>query len=312
MINIFLLTFFLCLILTNITINIFFQRNIKQYILKEAPKTHLAKAGTPTMGGVAILLSILVLILVQQAYLNFNVVICLFLIFGFAGIGLIDDLFKVFKRQNLGLKSGGKLLLQILVATVFVGLLASANHFSSVTGILRNLDPLVYYAFLVFIIVGASNAVNLTDGLDGLAGGTLLIAFVGLFYFSFLDSNYSLQVLIVTILGALFGFLWFNLNPAKIFMGDTGSLALGAGLAGLAIIMHKELALPFLGIVFVAEALSVIIQVTYFKLTHGKRIFKMSPLHHHFELSGWTENKVVLRFWIVGIVALLFTLNFCS
>ena len=261
------------------------------------------------MGGVAILLSILVVLLTQPIHADPWVLLPFFLLIGYGLIGLIDDLQKVFQKQNKGLSGKHKIFFQIVVASIFVGLLAAANHYSTAPELLKQLGPIGYYLLLVFIIVGTSNAVNLTDGLDGLVAGNLLIAFLGLLLFSFYESNYQLLTFIVAILGALFGFLWFNINPARIFMGDTGSLSLGALLAGISIILHKELPLVILGIVFVAEALSVIFQVSFFKLTGGKRLFKMSPLHHHFELCGWTENKIVVRFWMIGILALLVTLG---
>ncbi len=300
---------FISLFATNFVINFFKQRSIKQYILQDAPQTHMVKQGTPTMGGVAIIFTIVITLLIHKTYLSPFVIITLFLLLGYAAIGAFDDLKKVLNQQNLGLKATPKFILQILIASAFVGCLAASNHFASVSGVLGYLPPVVYYILLVFIIVGASNAVNLTDGLDGLAAGNLIIAFLGLMFFTFFQSDYNMLVMLLAVIGALFGFLWFNVNPARIFMGDTGSLALGAVLAGVAIIMHKELQLIILGIVFVFETLSVILQVSYFKLTKGKRIFKMSPLHHHFELSGWTEPKIVLRFWMVGIVATLIALN---
>ncbi|MDD5456539.1 MAG: phospho-N-acetylmuramoyl-pentapeptide-transferase [Candidatus Margulisbacteria bacterium] len=310
MINLFLITFCLNLFLTNFLINIFRERNVRQYVLKDAPQTHLAKQGTPTMGGLAIIISIIFVLIFQRTYVNFNIYMILFLLISFGLIGMIDDLEKVFKRQNKGLKARHKFLLQIIVASIFVGILAAANHYGSVSGLLSHVPAFVYYIFIVLLIVGFSNAVNLTDGLDGLAAGNLLIAFIGIFLFTFFNSNYNLMMLSLVIMGTIFAFLWFNVNPAKIFMGDIGSLSLGAVLAGISILIHKELLLLILGIVFVIETLSVMLQVSYFKLTKGKRIFKMSPLHHHFELSGWTENKVVTRFWIIGVLALLIAMNF--
>jgi phospho-N-acetylmuramoyl-pentapeptide-transferase len=310
MITIFFVTCFITLFFTNFVINIFRERNIRQFVLKEAPKTHMVKQGTPTMGGIAMIAAILLVLGFQINYLTPQVISVLVLLVGFGIIGAIDDLAKVLQKQNKGLTSRQKLLMQIGVASIFAGLMAAGQHIETADPLLRMLGPWVYYPFLAFIVVGASNAVNLTDGLDGLAAGNLIIAFLGLFWFSFLASNYPFLVLIIAVMAALGGFLWFNVNPARIFMGDTGSLSMGAVLAGTAICLHKEFALILLGIVFVAETLSVILQVSYFKMTKGKRIFKMSPLHHHFELSGWTENKVVLRFWMVGILALLLTLQF--
>lgn len=307
--TLFFITFFTCLVLTNISINFFYQQNIKQHVLEDAPKSHLIKEGTPTMGGLAIIVSILVVLATQLSSMNYYFISALFLFTGYGIIGILDDLKKLYAKRNKGLAASHKFLLQLVVASGFVGLLAGYNHFESVSGILGYIGPIPYYILLVVIIVGASNAVNLTDGLDGLATGNLIIAFFGLHFFAYIYSN-NLLYITTAVLGALFGFLWFNINPAKIFMGDTGSLSLGALLAGIAIILHKELILAVLGLVFVIETVSVIIQVSYFKLSHGKRIFKMTPIHHHFELSGWTENKVVIRFWIFGILALLLAVKF--
>ncbi len=309
MITLFFVTCFITLFFTNFVINIFRERNIRQYVLKDAPKTHMVKQGTPTMGGISMIAAILLVMGFQFHTLTPQVISILVLLVGFGFIGSIDDLSKVLQKQNKGLTSRQKLLMQIGVASIFSGLMAAGHHIETAAPMLRMLGPWVYYPFLAFIVVGASNAVNLTDGLDGLAAGNLIIAFLGLFWFSFLASNYPFLMLLIAIMAALGGFLWFNINPARIFMGDTGSLAMGAVLAGTAICLHKELILIVLGGVFVLETLSVILQVSYFKLTKGKRIFKMSPLHHHFELSGWTENKVVLRFWMIGILALLITLQ---
>lgn len=309
MITLFFVTCFITLFFTNFVINLFRERNIRQYVLKDAPQTHMVKQGTPTMGGIAMIAAILLVMVVQFHFLTPAVISILVLLVGFGIIGSIDDLSKVLQKQNKGLTSRQKLIMQIGVASIFAGLMAAGHHIETASPFLRMLGPWIYYPFLAFIIVGASNAVNLTDGLDGLAAGNLIIAFLGLFWFSFLASNYPFLMLLIAIMAALGGFLWFNVNPARIFMGDTGSLAMGAVLAGTAICLHKELILIVLGGVFVAETMSVILQVGYFKLTKGKRIFKMSPLHHHFELSGWTENKVVLRFWMIGILALLLTLQ---
>ena len=311
LINIFLITFFTSLILTNISINFFYQQNVKQFVLKDAPKTHLIKEGTPTMGGLAIIVSILIFSVTQISSINYYLLCTIFLLVGFSLIGMIDDMQKIFAKQNKGLLAKQKLVMQVVVASIFVGLLAGGNHFAGASGILAAFGPVPYYIFLVFLVVGFSNAGNLTDGLDGLAAGNLIIAFFGLLFFAFIQTNYNMMIIIISIIGALFGFLWFNINPAKIFMGDTGSLSLGAIFAGIAIILHKELALILLGFVFVIETLSVMIQVSYFKISHGKRVFRMTPIHHHFELSGWTENKVVIRFWVIGIIALMLTLKFC-
>lgn len=313
LINIIFCSFFICLILTNILINIFSQHSVGQHILKEAPESHLAKEGTVTMGGLAIMVTIIVALLVHtltgNEMIDFKIVSVILVLTGFGLIGLIDDLSKVFKQKNKGLTAGVKLLLQIILASIFVGLLAASNHYESSSPILQYLPESIYYIFCIFLVVGASNAVNLSDGLDGLAGGVLLIAFLGILYFAFMQSALNLIVILLMIIGSLLGFLWFNINPAKIFMGDTGSLSLGSVLAAIAILIHKELHLAILGFIFVIEALSVILQVSFFKLTKGKRIFRMAPFHHHLELIGWTENKIVIRFWIISIIMVLISIK---
>ena len=225
MISTFLISCCLCLFLTNFAINYFRERHIKQYILRDAPKTHLIKEGTPTMGGVAILLSILVVLLTQPIHADPWVLLPFFLLIGYGLIGLIDDLQKVFQKQNKGLSGKHKIFFQIVVASIFVGLLAAANHYSTAPELLKQLGPIGYYLLLVFIIVGTSNAVNLTDGLDGLVAGNLLIAFLGLLLF-ILRIQLPATDLHRRYIRALFGFLWFNINPPNLY-GDTGSLRWG-------------------------------------------------------------------------------------
>jgi phospho-N-acetylmuramoyl-pentapeptide-transferase len=316
MTNIILLSFVISLFLTNILINIFRQSQVKQYILKESPETHLVKEGTPTMGGIAIIISVLFSLLIAVLFfkynLSYNVLFVLFLLISFAFIGLIDDLRKIKKQENKGISAKAKLFLQIIFASIFAGFFAVFNDFSTIQNIqgsFQLVEIVLYYVFIVFLIVGTSNAVNLTDGLDGLATGLLIISFLGFAFFAFITTNASVLFLLAILIGSLFGFLWFNLNPAKIFMGDTGSLALGATLAGISILLDRELLLILLGFIFLIETLSVIIQVSYFRISKGKRIFKMSPIHHHFELSGWTENKIVTRFWIIGIIMLIIAIK---
>lgn len=309
MTGLFLISFIVGLILTNILINFFAHQNLRQFILKDSPTSHMAKEGTPTMGGVAIILSIMITVLFNRYLLDFNVIIVLFLLVSFGIIGMWDDLTKISKKHNRGLRAITKLILQVSIACAFTGFLASAGVFNEVMGFLSILPPFGYYLLVIFMIVGTSNAVNLTDGLDGLATGNLIIALIGFAFLAYLETNFHLLLFSLVVIGVLLAFLWFNLNPARIFMGDTGSLALGAMLAGIAVVMHKEIMLILLGIIFVIETLSVILQVTYFKITGGKRIFKMSPIHHHFELCGWSETKVVTRFWIIGIIALVVALQ---
>lgn len=309
MTNIILISFVLGLFLTNILINILKQAKMRQYILKDAPETHMVKEGTPTMGGLAILISALLSILIFRSTIDFNILMLTFLLVAYALIGILDDSNKIRKKQNKGMTAKVKIILQIAFASTFAGILAVSNNFVFIQGPLQFLPPILYYVFIIFMIVGTSNAVNLTDGLDGLATGVTIISLIGFAYLAFISTNITILVFILIMIGSLLGFLWFNINPARIFMGDTGSLALGAVLAGIAILLHKELMLIPLGLIFIVETLSVILQVSYFKITKGKRIFKMSPIHHHFELCGWSENKVVLRFWIVSIIMLIIAIK---
>ncbi|MEI7941823.1 MAG: phospho-N-acetylmuramoyl-pentapeptide-transferase [Candidatus Riflemargulisbacteria bacterium] len=309
MTNIILISFVLGLFLTNILINILKQAKMRQYILKDAPETHMVKEGTPTMGGLAILISALLSVLIFRSSIDFNILMLTFLLVAYALIGILDDSNKIRKKQNKGMTAKVKIILQIAFASTFAGILAVSNNFVFIQGPLQFLPPILYYVFIIFMIVGTSNAVNLTDGLDGLATGVTIISLIGFAYLAFISTNITILVFILIMIGSLLGFLWFNINPARIFMGDTGSLALGAVLAGIAILLHKELMLIPLGLIFIIETLSVILQVAYFKITKGKRIFKMSPIHHHYELCGWSENKVVLRFWIVSIIMLIIAIK---
>lgn len=309
MTNIILISFVLSLFLTNVLINILKQTKTRQYILKDAPETHLVKEGTPTMGGVAILISVLASMLIFRSVIDFNILMLTFLLVSYSLIGMLDDWKKIKRKHNKGITAKFKFILQIIFASIFAGILAVSNSFVCIQGSLQCLPPILYYIFIVFMIVGTSNAVNLTDGLDGLATGTMIISLVGFAYFAFISTSITVLLFILVLIGTLLGFLWFNVNPARIFMGDTGSLALGAVLAGIAIVLHKELILIPLGFIFIIETLSVMLQVSYFKITKGKRIFKMSPIHHHYELCGWSENKVVLRFWLVSIIMLIIAIK---
>jgi phospho-N-acetylmuramoyl-pentapeptide-transferase len=282
------------------------QRGIGQNIRELTPERHSAKQGTPTMGGVLILGAALVPYLIFASKTVPSLVVFI-LAFGSGAIGLADDLIKQRRQRSLGLSARTKLLLQVplVVVAVFIAL-----RFGGVDGSLT--VPFVrgglaigglYYVFAFFLIAGFSNAVNLTDGLDGLAGGTVAVALFAYAGIAFLRGETDLAVLAACLTGALVGFLWYNSHPATIFMGDTGSLALGAGLAGLAIATETEILVLLIGGLFVGEALSVIIQVVSFRLFH-KRVFLMTPIHHHFELKNWSETKIIVRFWIVaGILA---------
>ena len=322
------------------------EMQIGQYIREEGPQNHHKKAGTPTMGGVLIVLSTLVPTLLWADLTNGFVLLAMFALMGFAAIGFVDDFAKVSKRQNLGLTTKRKLVLQFLVSFVVgVGLLILATHAAFSTELffpflkrvhpelvihslltLKHFWPLAFVPFLIFVsivIAGASNAVNLTDGLDGLAIGCTVIAAGALTVLTYVSSNYrwatyldiqyiprvgELTVFCGALVGASLGFLWYNAHPAEVFMGDVGSLALGGTLGVIAVIIKQEILLFFVGGIFVIEALSVILQVGSFKL-RGKRIFRMAPIHHHFELLGWSESKVIVRFWIAALVFALFALT---
>jgi phospho-N-acetylmuramoyl-pentapeptide-transferase len=319
---------------------------IGQYIREEGPQDHKKKAGTPTMGGVLIVLSTLVPSLLWADLRNGFVLLAMFALLAFAAIGFIDDYAKVSKQQNLGLTSKKKFMLQILVSTVVaIGLLALATRAEYSTELVfpffkrlhpnlvvhsllqvPHFWPLAFVPFLLFVaivITGASNAVNLTDGLDGLAIGCTVIAAGALTVLTYVSSNYrwatyldigyiprvgELTVFCGALVGASLGFLWYNAHPAEVFMGDVGSLSLGGTLGLIAVVIKQEILLFFVGGIFVLEALSVILQVGSFKL-RGKRIFRMAPIHHHFELAGWSESKVIVRFWIMALVFALFALT---
>lgn len=276
-----------------------------QSIREEGPKSHQAKSGTPTMGGIMIILAI-VIATVAAAPLTSAVLLALFITLGHFVLGFLDDYIKVVKKRNLGLKAKQKMLGQILIAivTMIVGtrvLGIDTTIWIPIADI--NLDIGIGYYFLVlFVLVGTSNAVNLTDGLDGLASGTVAIASGAYALVCYMTGHFDLALFCVAMMMACVAFLRFNAHPAKVFMGDTGSLALGGAIAAVGILTHTEILLAVIGFVFVCEALSVIIQVISFKTT-GKRVFRMSPIHHHFELGGWKETKVVFVFWMVGLVA---------
>jgi phospho-N-acetylmuramoyl-pentapeptide-transferase len=307
-------------------------RQIGQAIREEGPKAHQAKAGTPTMGGVLINLAVALPTLLFADLSNRYIWVALAATLLAMGIGVGDDWRKVSRQQNRGLSGRQKLVLQALVGlgvalasiTLFPGR-PDPTHVSF--PFLKNFHPDIgtvgYVVFATIVVVGASNAVNLTDGLDGLAIGSTLIAAATFSLLAYIAGNAKaasyllvphvagtgeLSIFLAALVGASLGFLWFNAHPAEVFMGDTGSLALGAALGTVAVLVKQEILLVFVGGLFVIEALSVILQVASFRLT-GKRIFRMAPLHHHFELLGWAESKVIIRFWIVAIVFALFSLS---
>ena len=277
-----------------------------QSIREEGPASHQKKSGTPTMGGVMIVLAVTLSTLLF-APLTVTTLLALFIFLGHFLLGFADDYIKVVKKRNLGLRAYQKLLGQIVISlvTILIGRSLLGHDTSVWVPILGEMWDIgvLYYVLVVFVLVGTSNAVNLTDGLDGLASGT--VAAAALFYAVLMyGADHGLMVFSAAIIGACIGFLWYNHHPARIFMGDTGSLALGGALAAVAILSHTEALLPLVGFVFVCEALSVILQVISFQ-TRGKRIFRMSPIHHHFELGGWSETRVVYTFWAVGAAGAL-------
>lgn len=293
------------LILAPICIPILHRLKFGQSIRTEGPKSHQAKSGTPTMGGIFLIAGIVIATLIRAEF-TAEIFLALFILLGHFILGFLDDYIKVVKKRNLGLKARQKLLGQIFIAivTIFIAttkLGIQTTLWIPIIGETVDLG-ILYYALVLFVIVGASNAVNLTDGLDGLASGNMAIAASCYGVICIITNHHELAIFCAAIVGACIGFLKFNFHPAKVFMGDTGSLALGGAFAALGILTHTELLLIAVGFIFVCEALSVIIQVISYQST-GKRIFRMSPIHHHFELGGWSEIKVVFVFWTVGLIA---------
>jgi phospho-N-acetylmuramoyl-pentapeptide-transferase len=298
------LAFFIALVSGPLVIPVLRHLKFGQSIRQEGPERHYAKAGTPTMGGIIILAAILVPSVLFAAK-SAEVWLALFVTLGHGLIGFLDDFIKVVLKRSLGLKARQKLLGQIIMAAALAYIATQYMGRGTdiwIPGLGVNLDfgPF-YYVLIFFVLVGTTNAVNLTDGLDGLAAGTTTVAAVAYAIISLNFGKPDLALFCVVLAGATLGFLRFNAHPAKVFMGDTGSLALGGALAAVAVMTKTELLLIIVGGVFVIEALSVIIQVASFKTT-GKRVFLMSPIHHHFELAGWSENKVVTVFWLAGVL----------
>ncbi len=324
-----LTAFLICFLLGPWMIRKLAEMQVGQYIRDDGPKTHLDKAGTPTMGGTLIILSIVVSILLWSDLANFYVWITLFVVVGYGLVGFIDDYLMQVKKQSKGLSVRTKLLWQAIIALIAGFLVYISPDFSTQITIpfFKNVSPDFgwgYIIFAAFVIVGASNAVNLTDGLNGLAIGPVIIAATTYMIFAYvaghfkianyLQINYvsgsgELAIFCGAIVGSGMGFLWFNTYPAQIFMGDVGSLSLGAFLGTVAVITKQEILLVLVGGLFVIEALSVILQVSFFKMTSGKRIFRMAPLHHHFELKGWPEPKVIVRFWIIAIALAMLAMS---
>ena len=319
---------------------------IGQFIREEGPESHRKKSGTPTMGGVLIAIAILLPTILWSDLSNPFVWIVMLSTLAFGAIGFADDYIKVVKRRNLGLRAGAKTLLQIAVSCAIAVALVVLDQFRLFStrmtvpfvkswhpmmtwpwlGAITHLSWLMYLPFVAFVIlvlVGSSNAVNLTDGLDGLAIGCTIISAGALTVLTYVSGHVvfadylelqrmpmvgELTVFCGAMVGASIGFLWYNAHPAEVFMGDVGSLALGGAIATVAVIIRQELLLPFIGGIFVLEALSVMLQVGSYKL-RKKRIFKMAPLHHHFELLGWKESQVIARFWMAALVFALFALT---
>jgi phospho-N-acetylmuramoyl-pentapeptide-transferase len=323
------------------------QFQISQYIREDGPESHQKKVGTPTMGGVLIAIAILLPTVLWSDPTNPFVWLVVFSTLAFGAIGFADDYIKVIKRRNLGLTARSKLALQAIVsALVAIALVVLQqfrmfstqltvpffkqfrpdllwHHWPATLPHMAFLAFVPFVAFIIFVLMGSSNAVNLTDGLDGLAIGCTIIAAGALTVLTYVSGHVvfadylelqrmplvsEVTVFCGAMVGASIGFLWYNAHPAEVFMGDVGSLALGGAIATVAVVIRQELLLPFIGGIFVLEAVSVILQVGSYKL-RKKRIFKMAPLHHHFELLGWSESKVITRFWIGALVFALFALT---
>jgi phospho-N-acetylmuramoyl-pentapeptide-transferase len=303
-------------------------RQVGQTIREDPPERHQAKAGTPTMGGVLILLALLSSTLLWAEWTNPFVWIVVGVTLGFGAIGFVDDYRKAIHKNPKGISARAKILAQLAIATAAAIALYLTPAFDTQISVplVKDFHPaigLAYVPVAIFILIGASNAVNLTDGLDGLAIGPAMITagVIGLFAYiaghygiaEYLQVKYipgagTLAIFCAAFLGAGLGFLWFNTYPASVFMGDTGALALGGALGAIAIVIRAELVLAIAGGVFVVEAISVIVQVASFKLT-GRRVFQMAPIHHHYELKGWPEPQIIVRFWIVSIILALVSLS---
>lgn len=302
---------------------------VGQYVRDDGPPNHKDKVGTPTMGGCLILPAIMVSTVLWAEPKNIYVWLVIFVILCYGLIGFVDDYLKMIHKSSHGLSIKAKFSLQILVALIVGIILYLYPGFDSLLNVpfLKTITPdlgLGYIPLAILVIVGASNAVNLTDGLDGLAIGPIIVAISTYLIFAYLAGHMKiasylqipyvagageLSVLCGSVLGASLGFLWYNSYPAELFMGDVGSLPLGAVLGTVAVITKQEFVLVLVGGIFVVEAVSVILQVSYFKVTGGQRIFRMAPIHHHFELKGWPESKVTVRFWIIAIVLALLSMG---
>ncbi len=278
--------------------------HVGQNIRQEGPKTHFKKAGTPTMGGIGIFITIIIFTLVLiNVDMNLKLLGLIVLFTLLTILGFMDDFIKTTRRENQGLRGWQKILGQSLSAIVFLVFLFISGHHHEAWGIFSN--PYIYYPFLLLVILATTNAVNLTDGLDGLASSTLTVAYMAFAILAFKLDQMDIAIISIVAAGTTLAFLKFNFHPAEIFMGDVGSVGLGGLLAGIAILLHKEFILIIIGGVFVVEALSVILQVVSYK-TFGVRMFRMSPLHHHFELLGFSEVPILLGFLIISILFAIF------
>ncbi|MGD9959615.1 phospho-N-acetylmuramoyl-pentapeptide-transferase [Nocardioides sp.] len=327
------LALIMSLVGTRFAITVLSSRGYGQEIREDGPTSHHTKRGTPTMGGIVIILSTVTAYFLAKLFSqdapSASALLLLFLFVGMGFVGFLDDFIKIYKQRNLGLRSKAKMIGQTVIAIIFGWLALSpmledergrtpgSTHLSFIREIPWLALPMIVAVLLVWLLItGFSNAVNLTDGLDGLATGACVMVFGAYALVNIWQNNQScaivggntcyevrdpldLAIVSAAITGACFGFLWWNASPAAIFMGDTGSLSLGAALAGLAVLTRTELLLVILGGLFVVETLSVMLQVGYFKATKGKRVFRMAPLHHHFEMLGWEQVTVVIRFWII-------------
>ena len=324
-----LTAFLICFFLGPWVIKKLGDMQIGQYIRSEGPPTHHKKSGTPTMGGILILFSVIITTLLWANLTNYFVWLVLLITTGFGIIGFIDDYLMQIKKRSKGLSVRNKFFMQSVIALAAGFLFYSNPDFNTQVTIpfFKNISPELgswYILFAAFVIVGTSNAVNLTDGLDGLAIGPIIIASATYMLFAYIAGHAKisdyLQISYVAnsgetaifcgaLVGAGLGFLWFNAYPAQIFMGDVGSLPIGAALGTIAVITKQEILLVLVGCLFVIEAFSVIFQVVFFKVTNGQRIFKMAPIHHHFELKGLPETKIIVRFWIIAIAMALIALS---
>lgn len=324
-------SFFLTLLIGPAVVRKLRSYKIQQIERDYGPASHLSKSGTPTMGGILIFVSLVVSVLLWSRLDNGYIWLLLFTTISLGFAGVMDDYTKLVKKNPEGMKSSIKLAIQLFTAIVVVGYLAinppNSQYATSLiipymSKMFINLS-VFYFAFAMLVIVGTSNATNLTDGLDGLASGCMVFTAVTYGIFAYVAGNFNfadylkiiyvpgageITVFMGALIGACMGFLWFNAYPAQVFMGDTSSLFLGGVIGTAALCVKQELLLPIAGGLFVLETLSVMLQMGYFKLTHGKRLFKMAPIHHHFELLGIPEPKVIVRFWIVGVVLMLISL----